>query len=183
MSDIIDINQLRNKVSEKDVNEFREFIFGLYDKLAEGKLFVGDITEQMDKYADEKRIGEEKLCNLRQELINELTEEVGINIDEIEKQIDGDNINLDLGECSKQLNLSDKNINNISIRGVLKHRINNQVNDLIVILEENKGYILTEGKLDYDDKELKNIIENYKKNHNKREIEVIVLKEIDRFTY
>ena len=63
MSDIIDINQLRNKVSEKDINEFREFIFGLYDKLAEGKLFIGDISEQMDKYANKKGIAEEKLSD------------------------------------------------------------------------------------------------------------------------
>ncbi len=180
MSDIIDINQLRNKVSEKDVNQFKEFIFGLYDKLSEGKLFVGDITEQMDRYANEKGITEEKLCNLREGLIKELTEEVGINIDEIEDQIDGSDFKLDLGEFKKQLRFYEQNINNISIKGIFKHRINNEVNDLVIILDENKGYIVSQEKPDYDDKELKNIIGNFKNNHNKREIEVIVLKEIDR---
>ena len=183
MSDIIDINQLRNKVSEKDVNEFKEFIFGLYDKLEEGKIFVGDITEQMDKYADENGMTEEKLCNLREELIKELTDEVGINIDELEKQVEGTDFNLELGDFKEQLKFQDENINNISIKGIFKHRINNEFNDMLIILEGNKAYILTEDKPDYDDKELKSLIGNYKKNHNKGEMEVIVLKEIDRFEY
>ncbi|WBW99218.1 DUF3867 family protein [Oceanirhabdus sp. W0125-5] len=180
MSDIIDINQLRNKVTEKDVNEFREFIFRLYDKLAEGKLFVGEITEQMDQYAEIKGITEEKLCNLREELIKELTEEVGFNFKEIEKQIEETDLNLDFEELEEQLKFYDTNIKNISIKGVFKYRINNQFNDILIIFEGDKGYILTQRKPDFNDKDLKNIIQDYKQNHNKNEIEVIVLKEIER---
>ena len=38
MDKIIDFNELKNKVNEKDIDNFESYIYSLYYKMSEGKL-------------------------------------------------------------------------------------------------------------------------------------------------
>lgn len=38
MDKIIDFNELKNRVNDKDVDQFESYIYSLYYKVAEGKL-------------------------------------------------------------------------------------------------------------------------------------------------
>ena len=41
MDKIIDFNELKNRVNDKDVDQFESYIYSLYYKVAEGKLLYG----------------------------------------------------------------------------------------------------------------------------------------------
>ena len=46
MDKIIDFNELKNKVNEKDVDNFESYIYNLYYKMAEGKLNMAEFTRK-----------------------------------------------------------------------------------------------------------------------------------------
>ena len=48
MSDrIIDFNEIKNKVKDKDVDKFEEYIYSMYYKMAEGKLNMADFSKNI----------------------------------------------------------------------------------------------------------------------------------------
>ena len=50
MDKIIDFNELKNKVNEKDIDNFESYIYSLYYKMAEGKLTMAEFTKEMTAY-------------------------------------------------------------------------------------------------------------------------------------
>ena len=55
MDKIIDFNELKNKVNEKDIDNFESYIYSLYYKMAEGKLTMAEFTKEMTiSYSDYK---------------------------------------------------------------------------------------------------------------------------------
>ena len=54
MSDrIIDFNEIKNKVKDKDVDKFEEYIYSMYYKMAEGKLNMADFSKNIMRYMEE----------------------------------------------------------------------------------------------------------------------------------
>lgn len=54
MSDkIIDFNELKNKVKDKDIDKFEEYIYSMYYKLAEGKMNMSDFSKNILAYMEE----------------------------------------------------------------------------------------------------------------------------------
>lgn len=66
MSDkIIDFNELKNKVKDKDVDKFEEYIYSMYYKLAEGKMNMADFSKNIMSYMQENNISQDKLINIQ----------------------------------------------------------------------------------------------------------------------
>ena len=65
MSDrIIDFNEIKNKVKDKDVDKFEEYIYSMYYKMAEGKLNMADFSKNIMSYMEENNISQDKLMNI-----------------------------------------------------------------------------------------------------------------------
>lgn len=66
MSDrIIDFNEIKNKVKDKDVDKFEEYIYSMYYKMAEGKLNMADFSKNIMSYMEENNISQDKLMNIQ----------------------------------------------------------------------------------------------------------------------
>ena len=50
MDKIIDFNELKNRVNDKDVDQFESYIYSLYYKVAEGKLSMAEFSSQLTEY-------------------------------------------------------------------------------------------------------------------------------------
>ena len=69
MSDrIIDFNEIKNKVKDKDVDKFEEYIYSMYYKMAEGKLNMADFSKNIMSYMEENNISQDKLMNIQRKL-------------------------------------------------------------------------------------------------------------------
>ena len=55
MDKIIDFNELKNKVNEKDIDNFESYIYSLYYKMAEGKLTMAEFTKEMTAYMENNK--------------------------------------------------------------------------------------------------------------------------------
>ena len=70
MSDrIIDFNEIKNKVKDKDVDKFEEYIYSMYYKMAEGKLNMADFSKNIMSYMEENNISQDKLMNIQKKFL------------------------------------------------------------------------------------------------------------------
>ena len=47
MDRVIDFNELKNKVNDKDIDKFESYIYELYYKMAEGKLNMAEFNQEI----------------------------------------------------------------------------------------------------------------------------------------
>ena len=55
MSEIIDFNELKNKVKESDVDKFEDYMYSLYTDVASGKLSMAGFSRKMMDYMRQKK--------------------------------------------------------------------------------------------------------------------------------
>ena len=53
MDKIIDFNELKNRVNDKDVDHFESYIYSLYYKMAEGKINMAEFSRELGEYMDQ----------------------------------------------------------------------------------------------------------------------------------
>ena len=56
MDRIIDFNEIKNRVNDKDVDKFESYIYNLYYDMSSGKLNMSDFTKKMMEYMEENNI-------------------------------------------------------------------------------------------------------------------------------
>ena len=83
MDKIIDFNELKNKVNEKDVDNFESYIYNLYYKMAEGKLSMAEFTQEMTSYMEKNNISQDKFLKIQTKLM----ERYGLDAKGLEEQI------------------------------------------------------------------------------------------------
>jgi hypothetical protein len=92
MSDkIIDFNELKNKVKDKDVDKFEDYIYSMYYQLAEGKMNMAEFSKNIMSYMEENNISQDKLINIQKKFL----ERYGVDPSMLEEQfkIPGFNLN------------------------------------------------------------------------------------------
>ena len=73
MSDkIIDFNELKNKVKDKDVDKFEDYIYSMYYKLAEGKMNMGEFSKNIMVYMQENNISQDKLLSIQKKFLENM---------------------------------------------------------------------------------------------------------------
>ena len=65
MDRVIDFNELKNRVNDKDVDQFESYIYTLYYKMAEGKLTMAEFSKEITAYMGEHNISQEKSLKSR----------------------------------------------------------------------------------------------------------------------
>ena len=83
MDKIIDFNELKNKVNEKDIDNFESYIYSLYYKMAEGKLTMAEFTKEMTAYMENNNISQDKFLKIQTKLM----ERYGLDTKGFEEQI------------------------------------------------------------------------------------------------
>ena len=83
MDKIIDFNELKNRVNDKDVDQFESYIYSLYYKVAEGKLSMADFSNQLTEYMVQNNISQDKFLKMQTKLM----ERYGIDTTGFEEQL------------------------------------------------------------------------------------------------
>lgn len=181
---IIDFNKLKNKAKEKDVDKLEDYMYSLYYKMMEGKISMGDFTQDIYKYMEENNISQDKFLNMQKKLM----ERHGFDSSIIEEQLKSAGINMsdvgtDYENMRKTMSFQEKYKSRITTKGVSIYYINNDKNKLDIILEEENVVLQSEGKVDLADNELNEFLCSYKKVRDDKTLSIKVCENVHQYNY
>lgn len=154
MSDrIIDFNEIKNKVKDKDVDKFEEYIYSMYYKMAEGKLNMADFSKNIMSYMEENNISQDKLMNIQKKFL----ERYGFDPSMLEEQFkmsgfDFSGAGLNYGDMKKALSFQEKYKSRMTSKAMSEYFINNEKNNLKVLLEGEEVILISDKNIDLTDR-------------------------------
>ncbi|CUU46619.1 MULTISPECIES: DUF3867 domain-containing protein [Clostridium] len=185
MSDkIIDFNELKNKVKDKDIDKFEEYIYSMYYKLAEGKMNMSDFSKNILAYMEENNISQDKLINIQKKFL----ERYGVDPSLIQEQFkipgfDMGGSNLDYQTIKKTMGFQEKYKSRISNKTMSEYFIKNEKNDLKVLLENLDVILVSEKNIDLNDNELNEFLCSYKKVIEDKKINIVICENVKNYEY
>lgn len=187
MSDgVIDFNELKNKVRDKDIEKFESHIFGLYDSLSRGEITMAQLSQDIMKYMEDNNISQEKFLKIQQEMLKRY----GLDSQYMEAQLKSlgvDTSNLDLDKnyetIRKTQSFKDKYKNSIEDKVYSQYKIKNNINDITVELQDDNVMIESSGKVDLNDIELNEFLCSYKKLMEDKPLKVKLYENVTEYPY
>ena len=176
MSDVINLNEFKNKVRDKDIDELESYVYSLYFQVAEGKMTLADVNREIRKYMEDNSISETKFMEIQKKLV----ERYGYNADDLEKQL------LDGGQglfLQKNQPLLEKYGNTIKEMKGFRKDIKNDRNVLTLFCSGTKVIILSEKKIELEDNELQEFLVSYKRQAGNDILEIELAENASHFQY
>lgn len=177
---VVDFNELKNKVRDKDVDKFESYIYDLYYSVATGSMTMIDFTKKVNQYMNDNNISQEKFFNIQKEMLKRY----GFDLGDIEQQMKGFNMGIpnmnmmpseeNYEAFRKNMSFQEKYKGQISIKNINVCTIKNDLNNLEIFLNEKELIIKSDKKVNFKDLELNDFICSYKKTVNNDKIQVRV---------
>ncbi|MEG2353199.1 MAG: DUF3867 domain-containing protein [Clostridium sp.] len=178
MSDIIDFEQLKNKVKDTDIDKFENYMQNMYVSMSQGKLDMLEFSKEIQKYMKDNNISNEKLLNIQEKLMGryglEMTDvydqmkDMGIDTSAIS------NKNTDYESMRKTMGFYDKYKERIKMKPFTIYTIKNQINDLEIFIEEENVTLRSLKKIDLGDVALNEFLCSYKKCLNNKALKICI---------
>ena len=196
MSDdrIIDFNELKNKVKDTDVDKFEQYIYNLYFSVMDGSMSMSEFSRKIFDYMKDNNISQEKFMNIQKKFM----ERYGMNSQEIEKQLksfgidpsiinmgsfDPSNVNEDqLNNIKKAAGFYERYSDKIQPKSCIYATIKNDVNDINVMVDQNKVILYSNKKINLVDAELNEFLLSYKNMFNNK-IRVVLCENCTEYDY
>ncbi|MFA6939765.1 MAG: DUF3867 family protein [Clostridiaceae bacterium] len=193
MSDIIDFNKIKNRVTDKDLLKFEDYIYQLYYKLSEGKINFVELNIKIKQYMDYNNISQEKFNDIQNKLLQKYKDEYGIDFNNLGDQIEDLGIDLsklgipketfDYESLRKNLGFNEKYNNKIGQSLFKTYLIENETNDLSILLKDDSVIIKSEGVINLKDNELNEFLVSYKKTLDDKPLKVELCEYIKKYEY
>lgn len=158
MSDVIDFNDLKNKVRDKDIDDFETYILNLYGQMGTGSTDIASMNKSIMEYMEKNNISFEKFTEIQKKLM----ERYGVSMDDLSSQYNLDS-NPDYKNYRKKLSFTEKYKGKVTDFTGMSHEIKNEKNDLVLFLNKKVVLISSKKKVDLADNELNEFLVSYKK--------------------
>lgn len=196
MSDdrIIDFNDLKNKVKDSDVDKFEQYIYNLYFSVMDGSMTMTEFSRKIYDYMNDNNISQEKFINIQKKFM----QRYGMDSEEIEKQLKSfgidtnkvgfGNINFnnitekDVDSIKKATGFYEKYGNKINPKSCISTFIKNDINDIEIIIDQEKIILCSSKKVNLMDAELNEFLLSYKNMFSKK-IRVILCENSSEYDY
>lgn len=183
MDRVIDFNELKNKVNDKDIDKFESYIYELYYKLAEGKLNMAEFNKEIMLYMEKNNISQDKFIKIQSKLM----ERYGFDSKALEEQMKAFGINtmptMDYEQNRKSLSFQEKYKSRIKMKTVTEYYIKNEKNDISILLEDINVIIRSENKVDLTDNELNEFLCSYKKVIEDKSLKISICENTKEYDY
>ncbi|WP_294374813.1 DUF3867 domain-containing protein [uncultured Clostridium sp.] len=181
---IIDFNEIKNKVKDKDVDKFEEYIYSMYYKMAEGKMNMADFSQNIMKYMEENNISQDKLMNIQKKFL----ERYGFDPSMIEEQfkmseLDFGNSKFNYGDMKKAVSFHEKYKSRMTSKAMSEYFIKNEKNDLKVMLEGENVLLVSSKNIDLADNELNEFLCSYKKVLEDKKVKIVLCENTKSYEY
>lgn len=196
MSDdrIIDFNELKNKVKDTDVDKFEQYIYNLYFSVMDGSMSMSEFSRKIFDYMNDNNISQEKFMNIQKKFM----ERYGIDSQEVEKQLKNFGIDpstINMGNLDPS-NMNEDQLNNIrkaagfyerygvkiQPKSCISATIKNDVNDITVMIDQDKVMLYSNKKINLVDAELNEFLLSYKNMFNNK-IRVVLCENCTEYDY
>lgn len=196
MSDdrIIDFNDLKNKVKDSDVDKFEQYIYNLYFSVMDGSMTMVEFSRKIFDYMKENNISQEKFINIQKKFM----ERYGMDSQEIERQlkafgidplntnfndIDLNNIkNENFESIKSSVGFYEKYGSKIQPKNLISTFIKNDVNDIEIMIDQDKVTLYSSKKINLVDAELNEFLLAYKNTLNKK-IKIVLCENYSDYDY
>ncbi|VIF60444.1 Protein of uncharacterised function (DUF3867) [Clostridioides difficile] len=197
MSDdrIIDFNELKNKVKDSDVDKFEQYIYNLYFSVMDGKMSMAEFSRKIFDYMRDNNISQEKFMKIQKQFM----ERYGMDTEEVEKQLRNFGIDPstagfmsnntsskvsteDLESFKKSAGFYEKYGEKIQPKSCITTFIKNNLNDINVIIDQEKIMLCSDRKINLMDSELNEFLLEYKNMFNKK-IKVVMCETTNKYDY
>ena len=196
MSDdrIIDFNDLKNKVKDSDVDKFEQYIYNLYFSVMDRNKTMAEFSRKIFDYMKDNNISQEKFMNIQKKFM----ERYGMDSEEVERQLKSFGIdpsiagmnNIDLNNISsenlesikKSAGFYEKYGSKITPKSCITTYIKNDVNDIEVVIDQEKIMLFSSKKINLMDAELNEFLLAYKNMFNKK-IKVVLCENYTGYDY
>lgn len=185
MDRIIDFNEIKNRVNDKDIDKFEGYIYDLYYDVASGKLSMLDFNKKIMEYMNENNISQDKFLKMQTKLM----ERYGLDASKIEEQLKAFGINnvmpgaTDVEKIRKNISFQEKYKDRLKLSTVNKYFIKNEKNNLSILTDEENVILQSENKVDLNDIELNEFICSYKKLLEDKKLKIVVCENIKEYEY
>ncbi|HBF0311124.1 DUF3867 domain-containing protein [Clostridioides difficile] len=197
MSDdrIIDFNELKNKVKDSDVDKFEQYIYNLYFSVMDGKMSMAEFSRKIFDYMRDNNISQEKFMKIQKQFMDRY----GMDTEEVEKQLRNFGIDPstagfmsnntsskvsteDLESFKKSAGFYEKYGEKIQPKSCITTFIKNDLNDINVIIDQEKIMLCSDRKINLMDSELNEFLLEYKNMFNKK-IKVVMCETTNKYDY
>ncbi|MCC0650704.1 DUF3867 domain-containing protein [Clostridioides difficile] len=197
MSDdrIIDFNELKNKVKDSDVDKFEQYIYNLYFSVMDGKMSMAEFSRKIFDYMKDNDISQEKFMKIQKQFM----ERYGMDTEEVEQQLRNFGIDPstagfmsnntsskvsteDLESFKKSAGFYEKYGEKIQPKSCITTFIKNDLNDINVIIDQEKIMLCSDKKINLMDSELNEFLLEYKNMFNKK-IKVVMCETTNKYDY
>lgn len=197
MSDdrIIDFNELKNKVKDSDVDKFEQYIYNLYFSVMDGKMSMAEFSRKIFDYMRDNNISQEKFMKIQKQFM----ERYGMDTEEVEKQLRNFGIDPstagfmsnntsskvsteDLESFKKSAGFYEKYGEKIQPKSCITTFIKNDLNDINVIIDQEKIMLCSDRKINLMDSELNEFLLEYENMFNKK-IKVVMCETTNKYDY
>jgi hypothetical protein len=183
---IVNFDEIKNRAREKDVEKFEDYVYGLSYDMSQGKLSMGDFYKDIQEYMEKNNISQEKLFNIQKKLM----ERYGFNMEDVEKQMKGMGIempsvnkNVDYESLRKTVSFQEKYKQDMGNVLVTTYSINNSMNNLSILISEEKLTLKSEKDIDLQDPELNEFLCSYKKVVKDKKLKISLCSNVKEFEY
>lgn len=178
MSDVVDFNELKNKVRDKDIDDFENYIFSLYSKMGQGTESVASINRAVMEYMEKNNISMEKFMGIQ----NRLMERYGVSMADVENQYNLKN-NPEYEKYRKQLGFMEKYKGKVSDFKGIFCEIKNDRNQISIYLDQTTVIIASAGRVDLSDNELNEFLVSYKKLLEDQKLTIKISEQYTEYDY
>ena len=192
---IIDFNELKNKVKDSDVDKFEQYIYNLYFSVMDGKMSMAEFSRKIFDYMRDNNISQEKFMKIQKQFM----ERYGMDTEEVEKQLRNFGIDPstagfmsnntsskvsteDLESFKKSAGFYEKYGEKIQPKSCITTFIKNDLNDINVIIDQEKIMLCSDRKINLMDSELNEFLLEYKNMFNKK-IKVVMCETTNKYDY
>ena len=185
MDRIIDFNELKNRVNDKDIDKFESYIYSLYYDMSSGKLSMADFTKKMMEYMKQNNISQDKFLKMQTKLM----ERYGFDGSAIEEQIKSLGLNNvipgagDIEKIRKSMSFQEKYKDRIKVSTVNTYFIKNDKNNINILTDGEKVILTSEGKIDLNDLELNEFLCSYKKVIEDKNLSISICESVKEYEY
>ena len=194
---IVDFSKLKEKVRDKDINEFETYIYDLYYKMADGKMNMMQMTQEISTYMKEHNVSQEKLMNIQKEMLARY----GMNMDDLAGQMQnmdpsilknmgvnpsmfkGESITENYEDLRKVMSFEEKYKAKIGKTSVTTYKIKNNINDIEINLDGNTVLIKSNKEISLHDNELNEFLCSYKKTLKEESINIELCSNVFNYIY
>ncbi|MBU5454899.1 DUF3867 domain-containing protein [Caproiciproducens sp. MSJ-32] len=182
---IIDFNEIKNRVNEKDLDKFEAYIFSLYYEMSNGKLNMAEFSKKVMEYMEKNNISQDKFMKMQTKLM----ERYGFDPSELENQLKALGIESiipgggDIEKARKTLSFQEKYKDRLKVKTINSYPIENDKNKLEIITDGTNVILISEKNIDLNDIELNEFLCSYKKLQEDNSLKIYICENTREYIY